>query len=124
MFTSIELTISILSIGCWVLRLMKFRILRPAALWIDCETFFVFSASKADRRLVLFYLANDVLQNSRKKGKEFSNAFTKILREAMQLLRFVFIVCWPDQFTCLERSTGISSLFLILLSARKPSKEM
>jgi len=43
-------------------------------------------ASKADRRLVLFYLANDVLQNSRKKGKEFSNAFTKILRDAMQLL--------------------------------------
>ena len=66
-----------------------------------------FSAPKADRRLVLFYLANDVLQNSRKKGKEFSNAFTKILREAMQLLRFVLIVCLPDQFTCRERSTSI-----------------
>ncbi|KAL9987261.1 hypothetical protein ACROYT_G001539 [Oculina patagonica] len=42
--------------------------------------------SKAERRLNLFYLANDVLQNSRKKGKEFSNAFTKILRDAMQFL--------------------------------------
>ena len=103
---------------------MKFRILRPAALCIDCKTFFVFSASKADRRLVLFYLANDVLQNSRKKGKEFSNAFTKILRDAMQLLRFVLIVCLLDQFTGFEISTSISIVFLILLSARKPSREM
>ncbi|KAJ7365882.1 Regulation of nuclear pre-mRNA domain-containing protein 2 [Desmophyllum pertusum] len=53
-----------------------------AFVWLDQLK----KASKADRRLVLFYLANDVLQNSRKKGKEFSHAFTKILREAMQLL--------------------------------------
>lgn len=76
--------------------LMKFGILLPG----DCQTinFVVLSASKADRRLVLFYLANDVLQNSRKKGKEFSHAFTKILREAMQLLRFVLIACFPNHY--------------------------
>ncbi|EDO31191.1 predicted protein [Nematostella vectensis] len=49
--------------------------------WIDqlkkCNT---------DRRLILFYLANDVLQNSRKKGKEFSSAFARVLREAVPLL--------------------------------------
>ncbi|XP_046839105.1 regulation of nuclear pre-mRNA domain-containing protein 1A-like [Xenia sp. Carnegie-2017] len=43
--------------------------------------------AKPDRRLVLFYLANDVIQNSRKKGKEFSASFGKVLGESMQYLR-------------------------------------
>ena len=45
--------------------------------------------AKPDRRLIMFYLANDVIQNSRKKGKEFSQSFTKVLGDSMQYLRFV-----------------------------------
>ena len=84
----------------------------------------VILASKADRRLVLFYLANDVLQNSRKKGKEFSNAFTKILRDAMLLLRFVLSYVALILIPCLERSTGISNLFTSLLLVTKTSNQV
>jgi hypothetical protein len=45
----------------------------------------VLAAGSPDRKLVLIYLANDVLQNSRRKGlemaKEFSTAFTDVLPE-------------------------------------------
>lgn len=55
-------------------------------------TFFVFMfIAKPDRRLVLFYLANDVIQNSRKKGKEFSQSFCKVLGDSMQYLRYVYL---------------------------------
>lgn len=47
--------------------------------------------AKPDRRLVLFYLANDVIQNSRKKGKEFSQSFCKVLGDSMQYLRYVYL---------------------------------
>lgn len=53
--------------------------------------FFILLA-KPDRRLVLFYLANDVIQNSRKKGKEFSQSFNKVLGDSMQYLRYVRVL--------------------------------
>lgn len=52
---------------------------------------FLLSAVKPDRRLTLFYLANDVLQNSRKKTKDFITAFSRVLREAVPLLRYILI---------------------------------
>lgn len=76
----------------------------------------VILASKADRRLVLFYLANDVLQNSRKKGKEFSNAFTKILREAMPLLRFVLLSGRVVLFPCCTFALYLNFTFILTFS--------
>ena len=56
--------------------------------WVNVCYLLIFIA-KPDRRLVLFYLANDIIQNSRKKGKEFSQSFSKVLGDAMQYLRYV-----------------------------------
>ncbi|XP_028407104.1 uncharacterized protein LOC114529484 [Dendronephthya gigantea] len=51
-------------------------------LWLDRM-----KKAKPDRRLILFYLANDIIQNSRKKGKEYTQSFSKVLGDAMQYLR-------------------------------------
>ena len=37
------------------------------------------------RRIVLLYLANDIIQNSRKKGPEFRLSFQTVLKDAIQL---------------------------------------
>jgi regulator of Ty1 transposition protein 103 len=37
-----------------------------------------------ERKLTLIYLANDILQNSRKKGDEYLNEFSTVLNEAIQ----------------------------------------
>ena len=81
----------------------------------------VILAPKADRRLVLFYLANDVLQNSRKKGKEFSNAFSRILRDAMFFLGFV---CLFVYVAFLGLSIIILHVCFILFSVIKPLKQV
>ena len=42
----------------------------------------------ADRRLLLLYLANDVLQNGKRKGAEvFMELFQEPLKESMGLIR-------------------------------------
>lgn len=42
----------------------------------------------ADRRLLLLYLANDVLQNGKRKGADiFMELFKDPLKESMQLIR-------------------------------------
>jgi len=52
----------------------------------------VFTGS-ADRRLVLFYLANDILQNGRRRGAdEFLEIFQDPLREAVTLIGYVTYV--------------------------------
>lgn len=55
-------------------------------------SFYVFplSPANADRRLMLFYLANDVLQNSRRRGANmFQDLFRDPLRQAVTLVRWV-----------------------------------
>lgn len=45
-------------------------------------------SANADRRLMLFYLANDVLQNSRRRGASmFLELFRDPLRQAVALVR-------------------------------------
>lgn len=41
-------------------------------------------SKKCDRKITFIYLANDILQNSRKKGSEFMNEFLKALPEAIE----------------------------------------
>jgi regulator of Ty1 transposition protein 103 len=56
------------------------------------------NTSKSDRKLTFIYLANDILQNSRKKGNEYMNEFAEPLNDAIEntakysddKIRFVF----------------------------------
>ena len=44
----------------------------------------------ADRRLLLLYLANDVLQNGKRKGADvFMELFQEPLKESMQIIRYL-----------------------------------
>ncbi len=40
-----------------------------------------FIAVKGDKKLTFLYLANDVIQNSKRKGPEFSQEFRSVLGE-------------------------------------------
>lgn len=42
-----------------------------------------FRCSPRDQRLAFLYLANDILQNSRRKGSEFVGEFWKVLPDAL-----------------------------------------
>lgn len=44
----------------------------------------LFNSSQRDRRVSFLYLANDILQNSRRKGSEFVNEFWKFLPAALK----------------------------------------
>lgn len=44
----------------------------------------LFSSSQKERRVSFLYLANDILQNSRRKGSEFVNEFWKFLPAALK----------------------------------------
>ena len=46
----------------------------------------LFIAGKPEKRLVLFYLANDVVQNGRKKAKDLLQILVESFKEAMGLL--------------------------------------
>lgn len=47
----------------------------------------------ADRRLLLLYLANDVLQNGKRKGADdFTELFRDPLKESMRLIRYVLYI--------------------------------
>lgn len=43
-----------------------------------------FSTAQRDQRVSFLYLANDILQNSRRKGSEFVNEFWKVLPAALK----------------------------------------
>lgn len=47
--------------------------------WEKC-----FNSSQREKRISLLYLANDILQNSRRKGSEFVNEFWKVLPTALK----------------------------------------
>lgn len=42
------------------------------------------SQSSLSKKLTLIYLANDVIQNSRKKGPEYMNEFAPVLKQAFE----------------------------------------
>uniref|UniRef100_A0A7C9CZW0 CID domain-containing protein n=1 Tax=Opuntia streptacantha TaxID=393608 RepID=A0A7C9CZW0_OPUST len=44
----------------------------------------MFSSSQKERCISFLYLANDILQNSRRKGSEFVNEFWKVLPAALR----------------------------------------
>ncbi|CAJ1918318.1 unnamed protein product [Sphenostylis stenocarpa] len=44
----------------------------------------LFNASQKERRLSFLYLANDILQNSKRNGSEFVNEFWKVLPAALR----------------------------------------
>lgn len=44
----------------------------------------LFNASQKEQCIAFLYLANDILQNSRRKGSEFVNEFWKVLPEALR----------------------------------------
>jgi len=54
----------------------------------DCDlTVCLLYAAGADRRLVLFYLANDILQNGRRRGAgEFLDLFQDPLRQTVTMI--------------------------------------
>jgi len=43
-----------------------------------------FHCAPRDQRLAFLYLANDILQNSRRKGSEFVGEFWKVLPDALR----------------------------------------
>ena len=43
---------------------------------------FYVTAAKPNKKLVFIYLANDVVQNSKKKGSEFTMEFTTVIDRA------------------------------------------
>lgn len=43
-----------------------------------------FNSSQKEQRVSFLYLANDILQNSRRKGSEFVNEFWKVLPAALK----------------------------------------
>ncbi|KAG1650503.1 Regulation of nuclear pre-mRNA domain-containing protein 1B [Nymphon striatum] len=49
---------------------------------------------KANKRLTFMYLANDIIQNSRKKGPEFTKEFSNVLEKA-----FYYVALNPDEKT-------------------------
>lgn len=42
------------------------------------------SAAKQAKKLTFMYLANDVIQNSRKKGPEYAKEFGTVLKKAFE----------------------------------------
>ena len=49
-------------------------------------------SADSKKRLTLLYLANDVLQNARKKGDEFAKAFSNILSDSVPLMYKYIII--------------------------------
>ena len=45
-----------------------------------------FHAAPASRKQNLLYLANDVIQNSKRKGMEYKNEFARVLPKVFQLV--------------------------------------
>jgi regulator of Ty1 transposition protein 103 len=46
----------------------------------------VFCSVDSGKKLTLLYLANDVIQNGKKKGSEFKTEFSKVLPRALQFM--------------------------------------
>ncbi|XP_014491265.1 regulation of nuclear pre-mRNA domain-containing protein 2 [Vigna radiata var. radiata] len=69
---------SIQSLSRWCISHQK-RAKEIVETWVK-----LFNASQKDQRIAYLHLANDILQNSRRKGSEFVNEFWKVLPEALR----------------------------------------
>lgn len=72
---------SIESLSSWVIQQVQFAE-RVATSWMRC-----FAQSKTHRYQTLLYLVNDVLQNGRRRGLDFSLAFREVLPTAVAMTR-------------------------------------
>ena len=80
-------------------------------------------ASKSERKLTFLYLANDILQNSRKKGDEYMNEFSTVIEKVkphvfikfqskkISFLRYIKIHLSNDNSSISFIISIISSLF-------------
>lgn len=60
-----------------------------------------FIIAKPSKKLIHIYLANDVVQNSKKKGPEFNREFSGIIVAAYKhVYRFVFLFSNVNYFHC------------------------
>ena len=80
-----------------------------------------FNSSQREQRVSFLYLANDILQNSRRKGSEFVNEFWKVLPSALRhvcdngdehgkkvvtrLVNPLFVMDWLLVISCLTYTT-------------------
>lgn len=65
------------STSLWLIHYRK-HCRHAVAAWIK----FLRNQKTTAKKLTLLYLANDVIQNSRKKGPEFMNEFAAVLKQA------------------------------------------
>jgi regulator of Ty1 transposition protein 103 len=70
---------SVQTLSLWLIHHRKFA-KNIVALWLRELK----SQTNCEKKLTLIYLANDILQNSRKKGNEYLNEFDKALNEAFE----------------------------------------
>ncbi|XP_009353035.2 regulation of nuclear pre-mRNA domain-containing protein 1B [Pyrus x bretschneideri] len=66
------------SLSCWCISHRK-KARQIVETWDKC-----FNSAQKDQRVACLYLANDILQNSRRKGSEFVNEFWKVLPAALK----------------------------------------
>lgn len=65
--------------------------------------FFPCPVAKTSRKLTFLYLANDVIQNSKKKGPEFAKDFESVLVDACShVARYLSELCNEFVFFCLS----------------------
>ena len=74
---------------------------------------FLRSQRTVGKKLTLLYLANDVIQNSRKKGPEYMNEFAAVLRHAFESIARS-VASASACFSCLVSSLTISACQSIL----------
>lgn len=69
------------------------------------STFCICLSAKSSRKLTFLYLANDVIQNSKKKGPEFAKDFETVLVDACShVARYVV---WDDTVSELNFSLAL-----------------
>lgn len=49
-------------------------------------TYHILAAKEPAKKLTLMYLANDVIQNMRKKGPEYSKEFATVLKSSFEII--------------------------------------
>lgn len=60
-------------------------------LWVPYTDIY-FQIVPKERKLVFLYLANDIMQTSRKRGGEFIREFSKVLTRAVQHVhRYIYL---------------------------------
>ena len=73
------------------------------------STFCICLSAKSSRKLTFLYLANDVIQNSKKKGPEFAKDFETVLVDACShVARYVV---WDDTVSELNFSLALKCSF-------------